>query len=91
MGCASWYLETNQFTITSPHNEHRHVTDEKFEVLKLETTLKRKSETSQGTLRQIFDDEANSSRVGGQVSFVNLESSIYKRRKFNRPNVPQDA
>ena len=59
--------------------------------MKLKITLNQKSETSQGTLKQIFDDEANSSRVGGQVSFVNLEGSMYKKRKLNRPNVPQDA
>ena len=38
------------------------VTDEKVEVLKLRTTLKRRAEISQGTLKQIFDEEANSSR-----------------------------
>ena len=81
-------LETDQLTITKAHNDHNQITDEKVEVLKLKTTLKRKAETSQGTLRQTFDDEANSSMVGGQVSFVNLESSMYKRRK---PNVPHDA
>lgn len=58
---------------------------------KKRTTLKRKAETSQETPRQTFDDKANSSMVGGQVSFVNLESSMYKRRKLNRPNVPHDA
>ena len=57
----------------------------------MKTTLKRKAVTSQGTLRETFDDEANSSIVGGQVSFVNLESSMYKRGKLNRPNVPRAA
>ena len=33
LGRASLDLETNQFTITSPHNEHHQVTDEKVEVL----------------------------------------------------------
>ena len=77
--------------MTREHNDHQQVTDEKVEVLKLRTTLKRRAEISQGTLKQIFDEEANSSRVGGQVSFVHLESSMYKRRKLNRPNIPQDA
>ena len=90
-GRASIDLETDNLTITKAHNNHHQVTDEKVEVLKLKTTLKRKAETSQGTLRQTFDDEANSSRVGGQVSFVNLESAMYKRWKLNRPNVPHDA
>ena len=90
-GRASIDLETDQLTITKAHNDHNQVTDEKVEVLKLETTLKRKAETSQGTPRQTFDDEANSSMVGGQVSFVNLESSMYKTRNLNRPNVPHDA
>ena len=57
----------------------------------MKRSLKRKAKTSQGTLRQTIDDEANSSMVGGQVSFVNLESSMYKRRKLTRPNVPHDA
>ena len=90
-GRASIYLETDQFALTREHNDHQQVTDEKVEVLKLRTTLKRRAEISQGTLKQIFDEEANSSRVGGQVSFVHLESSMYKRRKLNRPNIPQDA
>ena len=90
-GRASIYLKTDQFALTREHNDHQQVTDEKVEVLKLRTTLKRRAEISQGTLKQIFDEEASSSRVGGQVSFVNLGSSMYKRRKLNRPNIPQDA
>ena len=53
--------------------------------------LKRRAETSQGTLKRNFDTEANSSRVAGQVNSVNLESSTYKRRNLNIPNIPQDA
>ena len=49
-GRASIYSETDQLTITKAHNNHHQVTDEKVEVLKLKTTLKRKAETSQGTL-----------------------------------------
>ena len=40
--------------------DHQQVTDEKVEVLKVRTTLKRRAEISQGTLKQIFDEEANS-------------------------------
>ena len=53
--------------------------------------LKRRAEFSQGTLREIFDEEANQSEVGGYISFPRIESSMYKRRRIHRPQIPFDA
>ena len=89
-GRASLNLETGEFFDTKAHSEHQ-VTDEQIEVLQLKTNLKRKAENSQGTLREIFDEATNNSEFGGLVSFIDLENSMYKRRRLNRPNVPQDA
>ena len=57
----------------------------------MKTSLKRKAESSEGTLREIFDEETNKSDFGGHVSFIDMENSMYKRRRLNRPTVPQDA
>ena len=47
--------------------------------------------SSEGTLREIFDEETNKSDFGGHVSFIDMENSMYKRRRLNRPTVSQDA
>ena len=57
----------------------------------MKTKLKRRAEFSQGTLREIFDEEANQSEVGGYISFPRIESSMYKRRRIHRPQIPFDA
>ena len=53
--------------------------------------VKRKAENSHESLRKPFDEEANESEVGGQISFVRVESTMYKRRWLNRPLISMDA
>ena len=89
-GRASLNLETGEFSDTTAHDRHQ-VTDEHVEILQLKTSLKRKAENSERTLREIFDEETNKSDFGGYVSFIDMENSMYKRRRLNRPTVPQDA
>ncbi|KAI6656109.1 hypothetical protein LOD99_1442 [Oopsacas minuta] len=59
--------------------------------MKVTSKLKRKSEYSQGSLREIFDDEVNQSEVGGFISFAQLESTMYKRKRLCTPEVPLNA
>ena len=59
--------------------------------MKVTSKLKRKSEYSQGTLRELFDEEVNQSEVGGFISFSQLESTMYKRRRLYTPQVPLNA
>ena len=86
--CFSKFANRSIFGYKTHDNQIVHAN---VDVLKLKTTLKRRAEDSQGTIRDILDDKANSSRVGGQVSFVNLESTMYKRRRLNSQNIPRDA
>ena len=48
-------------------------TETQTEISKVVSRIKRKSEISQGTLREIFDEEVNQSEVGGYISFPRLE------------------
>ena len=56
--------------------------------MKVKSSLKRRSEYSQGTLREIFDDEVNRSEIGGYISFAQIESTMYKRKRLFTPPVP---
>ena len=92
-GCparAKIHLESNYFSILQEHDNHESRKRE-IEVMKLTSKLKRKSEFSQGTLQQIFDEEVNQSEVGGFISFSQLESTMYKRKRLYTPQVPLNA
>ena len=55
--------------------------------MKVKSIIKRRSEYSQGTLREIFDDEVNKSEVGGCISFAQIQSAMYKRKRLFTPPV----
>ena len=54
------------------------------------TKVKQKAECSQGSLGELLDEEANESELGGHISFVWVENTMYKRRS-HRPQIPLNA
>ncbi|KAI6658397.1 hypothetical protein LOD99_15199 [Oopsacas minuta] len=78
------------FHYLNEHDNHES-TEREIEIMKVTSKLKRKSEYSQGSLREIFDDEVNQSEVGGFISFAQLESTMYKRKRLCTPEVPLNA
>ena len=83
-------LDLNIFSLLKEHDNHES-TERDIEVMKVKSSLKRRSEYSQGTLREIFDDEVNQSEVGGYISFPQIESTMYKRKRLFTPPVPLHA
>ncbi|KAI6650608.1 hypothetical protein LOD99_7658 [Oopsacas minuta] len=59
--------------------------------MKVTSKLKRKSEYSQGSLQEIFDDEVYQSEVGGFISFAQLGSMTYKRKRLYTSEVRLNA
>ena len=83
-------LHSNVFSIIQDHGNHE-TADTQVKITKVISKLKRKAEDSQQSLREIFDEEANQSEVGGNISFVHVESAMYKRRRLHRPQIPLNA
>ena len=83
-------LDSDTFFVIGEHEAHES-TKNQIEISKVVSKFKRRAEFSQGTLREIFDEEANQSEVGGYISFPWIESSMYKRRQMHRPQIPFDA
>ena len=80
-------ISSDMISITNGHANHE-ASETNVEIRKLLTKVKRKAECSQGSLRELFDEEANESGVGGHISFVQVENTMYKRRRLNRPQIP---
>ena len=92
-GCparAKLHLELNEFSVIKEHENHLS-TERDIEILKVKSKLKRKSEYSQGTLRETFDNKVNQSEVGGYISFAQIESTMYKRKRLHTSQVPLNA
>ena len=72
---------------THPSNE------EEIDLLKMKTKLKRKSEISSDTLRGIFDDvsEITPGNIATKITFNQVESGMFKRRKKIEPPLPDSA
>ena len=83
-------ISSDMISITNEHKHHEE-SETNVEIRKLLTKVKRKAENSQGSLRELFDEEANESEVGGNISFVRVENTMYKRRRLNRPQIPLNA
>ena len=83
-------ISSDMISITNEHKNHEE-SETNVEIRKLLTKVKRKAENSQGSLRELFDEEANESEVGGNISFARLENTMYKRRRLNRPQIPLNA
>ena len=83
-------LNSNVLSIIKEHENHDD-SESQIAVRIVLTKLKRRAEDSQESLRELFDEEANESEVGGQISFVRVESTMFRRRRLNRPRIPMDA
>ena len=89
-GRAKLDLNLDVFSMVRDHGNHESF-ERDIEVMNLKSKLKRKAEYSQGSLREIFDDEVNQSPVAGYISFPQLENTMYKRRRLHTPHVPLNA
>ena len=70
------------------HYEHPDAADEISRLKLLQQCRKRAADDEQ-PLRHIFDNECRTSGVvAGQVSFAQIESSMYKRRRLAMPSLP---
>ena len=68
---------------------HNHSQDEyKSDSIVLANRNKRSAMSSTDTLIEIFDDECRGSSAGSSLTFKKLESTMYKRRKLEVPNIP---
>lgn len=54
-------------------------------------SMKRAAETSASALKDIFDDVTREMGVGGHVAYLNIESTLRKRRRKTFPPLPQTA
>jgi len=77
-------------TVTCEHTEHDTTAEIAKRCLK-ESCRKRAAEIGTSTLRQIFDEEVHSFPHAASVSFVDIESSMYKRRRRALPELPRDV
>ena len=68
------------FSMVRDHGNHESF-ERDIEVMNLKSKLKRKAEYSQGSLREIFDDEVNQSPVAGYISFPQLENTMNVQTK----------
>ena len=83
-------ISSDMISITNEHKHHEE-SETNVEIRDLLTNVKRKAENSQGSLRELFDEEANESEVGGNISFVRVENTMYIRRRLNSPQIPLNA
>ena len=89
-GRAKLDLNLDVFSMVRGHGNHESF-ERDIEVMNLKLKLKRKAEYSQGSLREIFDDEVDQSPVAGYISFPQLENTMYKRRRLHTHHVPLNA
>ena len=75
----------------SPHNNHGSMSEEIVKLMMLAKMRKRAAEESSSTLRQIFDNETRSTAAGASIGFNDVESSMYKRRRLQKPALPSSA
>ena len=78
-GRAKFDSNLDVFSMVRDHGNYESF-ERDIEVNNLKSKLKGKAEYSQGSLREIFDDEVNQSPVAGYISFPQLENTVYKRR-----------
>ena len=81
---------SNLLYITEPHTDHRSQAAEIERLVVLERCRKRAADDPVTPLRQIFDDESRVDNVTS-ISFVNVESSMYKKRRLQQPALPLTA
>ena len=75
-----------------PLNPHNHNVDEyNSDVHKLKNKCKKVAKHSQSNLRKIFDDTTRSDPSACEVSFTEIESSMYRARRMLQPKIPLTA
>ena len=82
---------TNTFT---PSGFHLHpVSDSEIKILEMKTQCKRKAESANTTIREVFDEVSTSVDVetAASVSFNQVESTMLKRRRRIEPPLPTSA
>ena len=80
------YIEGDIFVEVKQHTQHQSMAEEIQCLQLLERCRKRPTEP----LRRIFDTETQSTgnAAGASVAFVDIESSMYKRRRRELPILP---
>ena len=66
------------------HSQAEHESD----IIVLANRIKRAAESSTDNLGKIFDNECRNSLAASSLTFKKLESTMYKRRKLEVPNIP---
>ena len=89
-GAAKISNTNNLLTITEPHSDHPSQELEIKQLTILEKCRKRAADDVVTPLKQIFDEEARTVELA-TVSFVNFESSMYKKRRLQQPALPLTA
>ena len=74
-------LNSNVLSIIREHENHDE-SESEIAVRKVLTQLKRRAEDSEESLRELFDEEVNESEIGGQIIFVRVVSTMFKRRRL---------
>ena len=77
---------TNLLEVTRGHSHSQ--AEHKSDSIVLANRIKRSAVSSTSTLGEIFDDECRGSSAGSSLTFKKLESTMYKRRKLEVPNIP---
>ena len=85
-GLAKVDTRVDLLEITRAHNHSQ--SDYNSDSIVLANRIKRAAESSTENLREIFDNECRNSSAGFSLTFRKLESTMYKRRKLEVPNLP---
>ena len=77
---------TNLLEISRGHNHEAEANND--EKIVLSNHIKRVSEISSSSLREVFNHACRAFHGASCVTFQKLESSMYKRRKISQPKLP---
>ena len=78
--------------IIFPLNPHNHNVDEyKSDIHELKNKCKKVAKDSQSNLRKIFDDTTRTDPSACDVSFTEIESSMYQARRILQPKFLQNC
>lgn len=92
-GAAKILDGSSVLSVTEPHDVHSTQEEEINKLALLNQCRKRAADDVATPLRQIFDDEARGAgqQAATSISFVNVESGMYKKRRLNQPALPLTA
>ena len=81
--------ESNLVTPKSPHNDA--VEEYNSGVHELKAKCKNITQNIHGSLREIFNDTTRDSSVASEISFYEVESSMFRARRKMQPYIPLTA